>query len=115
MSRDTFRQWVVAELNKRGVSYRQFAKQAGVSHTLVSRTLSGDMPASADFCIKVATALDIAPVYVLTLAGILPDEPVAASPGPVTLEIVRLVENLSPEQRQEALRYLRYLAQETTK
>ena len=111
MSEDTFRQWLATELKQRQVSYRQFAKQAGVSHTLVSRTLSGDMPASADFCIKVATALDVAPAHVLTLAGILPDETTPTSLGPVTLEILRLVESLPPEQRKEVLRYVQFLKQ----
>jgi transcriptional regulator with XRE-family HTH domain len=110
MSED-LRQLITAELTRRNLSHSQLATKAGVSKSLVSRTLRGDMPASADFCIKIAIALDVAPEYILRLAGILPaGEPNPTTPGPVTQEITRLAETLPPETRQELLKYARYLA-----
>ena len=106
-----FRHWLTQELAQRGLSYREFGRRAGVSNALVSRTLSGDMPPSADFCIKVATTLNVSPVDTLILAGILPED----VPGPAGLtdpqaqELLGLFNALEPQQRQEALRYLRYL------
>lgn len=85
------------------------ATAAGVSKAAVSRTLRGDMPASCEFCIKIATAFDVAPAHVLTLAGFLPSEPTPANPGPVSAEILRLVETLPPEKRQQVLEYVRFI------
>lgn len=104
--------WLTAELNRLNWSHAQLAKKAGVSRAAVSNTLRGEIPPSCEFCIKIAGALDVAPEYSLRLAGILPGEPSPISPSPTTLEIMQLAESLPPEQRQEALRYLRYLAQQ---
>ena len=107
---DKLQTWLQEETTRRGWSYRELARQAGVSQSNMSRVVTGDMPASADFCIKVATALDITPAYVLTLAGILPDEPTPASTGPITSEIMHLVENLPPEKRKQVLEYVRFIS-----
>ena len=107
---DRLKTWVGKEVRRLGWSYRELARQAGVSHTLISRTLSGDMPASADFCIKVAQALDESPEKALRLARILP--PLSAPENDPTLaEAIETLHNLSPDQRKEALRYIRFLYQ----
>lgn len=100
--------WLNQELEQRGWSQAELARRADVSRPLVTRTLSGDMPASADFCIKVAQALGEAPEKILRLAGILP---ASADDDPTLAELQDIVKNLPPSQRKEALRYLRYLYQ----
>jgi len=107
---EVLRQWITAELNKRDWSHAKLATVAGVSRPLVSRTLRGDMPASADFCIRIASAFDVAPEYLLRLAGILPAA-APTSPGPVTVEIMRLAESLPPELRQQLFEYAQFLSQ----
>lgn len=107
---DELRTWVGREIKRLGWSYRELARQAGISHTLISRTLSGDMPASADFCIKVAQALGESPEKVLRLAGILPLLP-DSEDDPTLSEAIDTLRNLPPNQRKEALRYIRYLYQ----
>lgn len=74
--------------------------------------MAGDRNISANFCNKIAAALDVAPENVLKLAGILPGEPTSTKPGPVTAEILQIVENLSPEQRHQVLDYVRFLSQQ---
>lgn len=70
--------------------------------------LAGNVPPSADFCIKAAQALGESPIKLLRLAGILPP-----APDDATLqELTELAGNLPPEQRREALRYIRYLYQQ---
>ena len=104
--------WVTQELNKRNWTHAALATQAGVSRALISRILRGDMPASADFCIKVAQAFDESPEMVLRLAGILPPADPASPTDDSTLqELVELARNLPPERRQEVLRYIRFLTQ----
>ena len=107
---ERLRDWVSKELERRGWSYGELARRADVSRPLVSRTLSGDMDASADFCIKIAQALGEAPEKVLRLANILPQLP-ASEDDPTVREIYDILGNMTPEQRKEALRYIRYLFQ----
>ncbi|MEM7348205.1 MAG: hypothetical protein AAF485_28580, partial [Chloroflexota bacterium] len=73
--------------------------------------LSGDVSPSADFCIKVAQAVDASPEYLLRLADILPPR-ATISDDEASQEIVELLQHLTPTQRQEALNYIKYLYQQ---
>ena len=106
---DELRGWLSNELKQQGWSYRELGRRADISNALVSRIMTGDMPPSADFCIKVAQALGESPVLVLVLAGILP--PQAPDDDSTLQETVELLRNLPPEQRQQALDYIRFLYQ----
>ena len=103
---DNLQGWLSHELEKRGWSYRELARRANISNALVSRTLSGDMKASADFCIKVAQALGEAPEKVLRLAGILPASP--ASDDSILQELIDLARSLPREDQKEILEYVRF-------
>jgi transcriptional regulator with XRE-family HTH domain len=110
---EALRLWLSEELNRRGWSQRELARQIGVSHSFVSKTLSGERSPSANFCNKIAQALDVAPETVLRLAGILPP----ASPGQPSddstlQELVELARNLPPERRQQILEYVRFIYQQ---
>lgn len=104
---DELRAWLSSELEKRGWSYRELARRADISNALVSRTLSGDMKASPDFCIKVAIALGEPPEKLMRLAGILS----GSEDDPTLREAIDLLRNLPPSQYKEALRFLRFLYQ----
>lgn len=104
---DRFRQWLADELTTRQYSHRAFAKRIGVSQTFVSRVLSGEKAPSLDFLLKVAAALDLSPVLVLTKADILPPEPPDADPA--LTELSELIRSLSPDQRLEVIRYIKFL------
>ena len=70
------------------------------------------MTASADFCIKVAEVMEVSPEMLLRLAGILPPAPpVLTSDNSTLKEIIEFARNLSSEQQEEVLRYIRYLYQ----
>ena len=49
-----FLAWVRAELDRRGISQRALARQAGISHSVLSRLLSGE---SQDMTLQTAAAL----------------------------------------------------------
>jgi transcriptional regulator with XRE-family HTH domain len=72
---DEFREWLTIELNRLSLIQRQFAKQAGLSSSLVNNVVAGTMPPSADFVITAGTTLGVNPVPLLRLAGHLPPEP----------------------------------------
>lgn len=107
---DELRAWLSQEVDRRGWSYRELARRAGISPALISRTLSGDMHPSADFCIKVAQALDESPEKVLRLAGILHTSP--ASDTSTLQELIELARSLPPEEQEELLKYARYRYQQ---
>lgn len=106
---EALRQWLATELNRRGMSHTQLANQIGLSHSFVSKVISGAKPPSVNFCFKTAIALDVAPERLLRLAGILPGESAPTSPGPITVEIMAIVESLPPELRQQVLNYVKFL------
>jgi len=109
---EALRQWLNHELTRRGWSQSELARQAGLSQSLVSKTIAGERSASADFCVKVAVALNSSPESVLRLAGILPPAPPASPTDDSTLqELVELARTLSPDDRQQILDYVRFIMQ----
>lgn len=107
---DKLKVWLSAELEKRHWSQRELARQSGISQALIWQVLSGDVPTSADFCIKVAQALDEPPDKLLRLAGILPASP--ASEDDTLQELMDLARSLPPEDREELLKYARFRYQQ---
>lgn len=97
--------WFVEVLKERKWSYRRLAREANVSHSLISRVLSGNLKPSADFCIKMANALHVSPEIVLDKAGILQTDDVDESAN----EAANLVKHMTPEKRRLALHILRFL------
>ncbi|MCL4300562.1 MAG: helix-turn-helix transcriptional regulator [Anaerolineae bacterium] len=102
--------WLAEETKERGWSYRELARRAGISQSLISKILSGDTKPSINFCNKIAHALGESPEKVLRLAEILPSSQ-ASNDDSILAELQDIVKNLPPGQRKEALRYLRFLYQ----
>ena len=67
--------WLLDQLKRRGWSQRELARRAGLPQASVSKSLTGERNATADTCVKVAGALDVSPILVLTKAGIIPPQP----------------------------------------
>ena len=106
------REWLSGELNRRGWSQNELGRRAGISQFAISSVLSGKRSPGAGFCVKIAAPLEVSPVYVLQLAGILPQD-VELPPdidSATTQEIFTLLRNLPPEKREEALQFLKFLA-----
>jgi len=99
-----------AELTRRHWSQRELARQARMSHTTVSKVLSGRLAPSYEFCRAVAGVLGMPRESVLRWAGLLPvladDDDEAA-----LRELTALLRGLSPAGRDAAQRYIRFLAQ----
>jgi transcriptional regulator with XRE-family HTH domain len=102
--------WLTQELQQRGWSHRELARRIKVSQPSISRVLAGERNATADFCVKVAQALGESPEKLLRLAEILP--PLPFSDDPAIEEITELVKNMSPQNRQDVLKYVRFRYQE---
>ena len=110
---ESLRLWLSQELNQRKWSHNELARQTGFSQAFVSNVLNGERKPSANFCNKVAKALDVAPEMVLRLAGILPPtEPASPTDDATLRELIELSRNLPPDKRQEVLRFVRFLYQQ---
>jgi transcriptional regulator with XRE-family HTH domain len=111
---EAFRFWLTQELDRRGWSHRELARQMETSQSFVSRIIKGENPAGINFCHRVAKVLDVPPEKLLRLAGILPGEPAVneSELGPVSREIMELIQGLPPEDRQQILDYVRFVYQQ---
>jgi transcriptional regulator with XRE-family HTH domain len=106
----TLKDIVKAEMEKRGLSIREFAKLVGVSHPTISDILNGEEP-SFDVCRKLAPVLNLPLERVLRAAGLLPPAP---SDTEYQEEFFHLLSQLSPPEREEILELLRFKAARKT-
>jgi transcriptional regulator with XRE-family HTH domain len=68
-----FIHWLNRELSSRGWSDNQLARQAGISHSVISRARSGHLP-KWEACEALAVALGLPAELVFRKAGLLPLE-----------------------------------------
>lgn len=111
MSDFTF--WLESELKRRGLSHNEIARQAGLSQSAVSNVIAGIKKPGAAFCVKIAAAFELPPVDLLALAGILPDKtpPAASIDNSELQEFINIIKELPPAKREQALNFLKFLAQ----
>jgi transcriptional regulator with XRE-family HTH domain len=108
-----FSPWLENELKKRGLSHNEIARRSRLSQTQISNVILGNRKPGAVFCIKVANGLDLPPVAVLKLAGILP--PDSQDAPPIEFENVTLAElntiaaELPPDKQKQVLDFAKFL------
>jgi transcriptional regulator with XRE-family HTH domain len=99
-----FSTWLIGELEKRGWSNSELARRAGVTQGAISHVISGTRSPGTDLCRSIARAFKIPPTQVFRRAGLLPSPPVQDDP---TLdELDQYIKLLSPQAREEILRYV---------
>ncbi len=102
---ELFLKWLDNELAKTNLSDYQFSVKAKMSHTVISKARKGKLP-KWDACMAIAGALQLDPVEVFRLAGLLPKHQES------TEELDRLkyvCENLPKEYRAMAIRVIKAL------
>ena len=109
MTKETFPQWLLTEINERGWSQGELARRAGITQGAVSHILGGMRSPGPEFCKAVAKALGYPPEVVFRKAGILPPKPPQNEETEIALH---LLNQLPPEKRQAALQFLKFLAQQ---
>lgn len=107
-----FVDWLTSELNKRGWSNSELRRRTdnAVANSTISMVLSGQSNPGWDFCAAVAEAFGEPPEKIFRLAGLLPPLP-ASEDTPTLREIIELSKRMTPEQREQAADYIRYLYQ----
>lgn len=107
---DDFRLWLEQEIKRRGWSQGEMARRADLAQVTVSNVIAGQRNPGCEFCIKVAQALELSPVFILVKAGILPPVP-ASEDSPTLQEIIELARSLSSEDQNHLLEYVRFMFQ----
>jgi len=103
-----FGAWLSDQLLLRGMSQSDLARKTKISTAQVSRVCTNTSPPGIEFCKLIAEALDYEPSYVMEMAGLLvPSKDTSHIPG--MTECMKTYENMSEEERQEVLSFMRYM------
>lgn len=102
---ETFGEWLNAEVEERGWSFRELSRRAGVSQSAISLVLSGEPPGPKS-CRGIARALNLPVEEVFRRAGILPP---STEKTPSLRELDHLFTQLTPEQQDDVLTFVRAL------
>lgn len=64
--------WIDQQLNKRGWSNSELARNAGLSHSAISMVRNGQRGVTFEFCLAIAQAFGERPEKIFRIAGLLP-------------------------------------------
>jgi transcriptional regulator with XRE-family HTH domain len=102
---ESFVAWLQEEMQKRGWNQSDLAKAAGISRQAVSNILNMARTPGPDVCKSIASAFKIDPAIVFVKAGFLPPKKQSNNDFD---ELVFLIEQLSPSERQEIEELVRF-------
>ena len=97
-------QWLIEEVNKRGWSFRELGRRAGLSSGAISKVITGVSLPRWEFCRKVALAFNVPAEKVFRLAGLLPPEPKETTN---MREMKHLFSQLSPKDQKRFIVFVR--------
>ena len=94
-----FSQWLISEIEKRGLTYTEVAKRGSISHGRISQVVSGDTPGRS-FCVGIAEAFNLPVEFILSKAGLTDTVP---EQTPTAAELVYLLSQLPPDEQEKLL------------
>ena len=86
---EEFAEWLRGELAERGLSQRELARRSGMTSPGVSQIVRGKVQPTVESIYKIAEGLELDPLSVLHLAGVLPDTPPEATDEEEAVRILR--------------------------
>jgi len=104
-----FVEWLEKEMAERNLSQSELARRSGVTRSAINGVLTGYRNPGPELCESIARAFKIAPEIVFRKAGILPPKP---SKDNLTEEAEFLLSQLTEPQRKQAVKFIRFLAEE---
>lgn len=104
MRSDNFVDWLGREIEERGWTYQELADRGGFTRSAVSTVMTRRQNPGLEFCKGVARAFFIRPETVLRMAGLLPPE-MGETDDPSLQQWWEFGKGLTPEQREDAVRY----------
>jgi len=103
-----FSDWLIAEMNKRGWSQADLAREAGLNRQVISTYVNRQREKpDSNVLIAIARAFNLPPEIVFRRAGLLPPKPPDTEYGE---ELLYLLSQLSPQEQAEILDYIRFKA-----
>lgn len=102
-----FPDWLGAQLDRRGWTYKELARRSEMSQSAVSMVMTRRQRAGVEFCLGVSDALQEPPTKVFRLAGLLPGSPDADE---VLEDIVYCYSMMSSKSKAQLRQYARKLA-----
>lgn len=106
VNRVDFSTWLNSQLAMRGWRPIDLSNAANLPNSTIIRILNGDRRAGPDVATAIAHALEMKPEDVFRRAGLLPPKKNGTEiVDPTFQEIVDIMRNLPPEERQEVLEY----------
>lgn len=108
MVQEKLRGWLGSQLERTGLSMREAAIRADLSHSVLNRIMDPDntTQTGVSACLRLARLFGTDPSVVLEMAEILPAKPPESQD---TRNLVHIYHALSADKRAELLRYARYL------
>lgn len=103
---ETFRDWLLNELKKRGWSQSELAKRAGLAPSTISNIFNANKGLGEVSLSAIAKALNVPTEIVFRAAGFLPKAHIMTEQKE---EILYLFDKLSEQEKKDAIRYLRFL------
>lgn len=101
----TFAEWLVEQLNLKGISQQELARRTGISSAHVSRIVSGERGVGEKSLYLISKALQIPPEELYRRYGLLPPKPKESAEDE---ELLYLFHQLPPSEREEAKEYLKF-------
>jgi transcriptional regulator with XRE-family HTH domain len=103
---DKFGEWLLSEMNKRGMTQSRLAKESGLTQGSISNIISGRRGRSDKSLSQIARALKLPQEHVFTVAGILKEKKGA---DPDIDLIMHHVKDLDQHDRDAVLEFIRML------
>lgn len=103
-----FAEWLRIEMKNRGISQAELSRLSGISPAQISKYLSLQSSPSEEGYVAIAKAMKIPLETVFRAADLLPPLKEA---DPLTKEAEFILSHLSQKRRQQAIEYIKYLAQ----
>ena len=103
-----FSEWLQSEMDNRGWSQADLAREAGVTRAAINGVLTGARGPGNELCVAIANAFHLTPEVVFRAAGLLPP---AREPDPLASEAAHLVSLLPEDKKQIAVEYIRFLVE----
>ena len=109
LAMDNFGMWLLKELDNRGMSQSELARNAGLSRGTLSNLISGTRGRGPDSIEAIARALKLPPEHVFRMAGLLPKK---ADADEWVEEMEHKISLLTPDKRPMAEKLLNALLEE---
>ena len=101
----SFSDWLIKELQTRGISSADLSRQAGISKGAISHIINSNRNPGIDMCLGISRAFNLPPEEVYRKAGLLPSVPAEQEK---TNELTYLASQLPPLALDDLIEFARH-------